>query len=177
MSSTSRRRCAAGPSLAPLLGAGAPTALLPHLRAPPPRQWADASVAGTPGAPLDAADEALVQLKPLRAFFAGEIVAVQSDGGYKFAAIDVARAADAPADEARQPVALRAPELVHVSPLSLYSFRSQRHFSLPKVVQKVLQLVLFLLLGHKHQQRLRAHARLYRPERQQRGAGAPFKGV
>ncbi len=69
-------------------------------------------------------------LKPLRAFFAGEVVAVQAaegeGGGYRYAVVDVARPVDAPADEARRPLALRSPELIHVSPLAVYAFASQR---------------------------------------------------
>ena len=61
--------------------------------------------------------------------------------------------------------------------LPLHSLRGQRNLPLPKIVQKVLQSVLFLLLAHKHQQNLRAHARLYRSERQHRRPGTPFEGV
>ena len=63
----------------------------------------------------------------MRPFFAGEVVAVQAEGGgYRYAAVDAARLADAPADEARRLVALRAPELAHVSPLAVFSFATQR---------------------------------------------------
>ena len=118
----------AGPSLAPLLAPAAapPPLLLPHLRVQPPRAWAAAAIAGAPGARVDVADEALLQLKPVRPFFAGEVVAVQAEGGgYRYAAVDAARLADAPADEARRLVALRAPELAHVSPLAVFSFATQ----------------------------------------------------
>jgi hypothetical protein len=63
----------------------------------------------------------------VRPFFAGEVVAVQAEGGgYRYAAVDAARLADAPAEESRRLVVLRAPELTHVSPLAVFSFATQR---------------------------------------------------
>jgi len=119
----------AGPSLAPLLAPAAPPPqqLLPHLRMQRPRAWAAAAIAGSPGTRVEAADEALLQLKPARAFFVGEVVAVQAEGGgYRYALVDAARKADAPADQARRLVALRTPDLAHVSPLAVFCFGTQR---------------------------------------------------
>ena len=70
---------------------------------PPPPQWAAASAVGSAGTPCTTEDEALLQLRPLRAYFAGEVVCISASqlgisaggdeaDGYVYAEVDVATA-------------------------------------------------------------------------------------
>ena len=80
---------------------------------PPPPQWAAASAVGSAGTPCTTEDEALLQLRPLRAYFAGEVVCISASqlgisaggdeaDGYVYAEVDVAvPAATAPQADGR----------------------------------------------------------------------------
>ena len=73
--------------------------LLAQLRVAPPVRWAAASSVGAPGTPCSAADEALLQLTPLRAHYPGEVVGVKAvhrggGDGLVYAEVDVARRGD-----------------------------------------------------------------------------------
>ena len=72
--------CSATASLAPLLSCppSEVASVLPLLRVAPPDRWQAASVLGSAGAPCSPDDEVMLQLKPLRAYFGGEVVAVEA---------------------------------------------------------------------------------------------------
>ena len=127
--------CDAPPSLAPLLAAPPSRALatLDRLRHQPPPQWAVARASGAPGTPCSAEDEAMLQLVPMRPYFAGEVVAVDAlnlgggsdDGGRVYAEVDV----PPPPSGRRDHIALRVGSgraLLQCLPLHVHSFRSQR---------------------------------------------------
>ena len=138
--------CAPPASLSPLLACPPAEAAstLAQLRVRPPERWAAAAAVGAPGTPCSAADEAMLQLRPLRAFFAGEVVAVRAThlgGGdaLVYAQVDVDRpcaaaptalgAVEQSAEEALEPLALRvgaSSALMHVLPLHVHSFRTMR---------------------------------------------------
>ena len=112
-------------SLAALLtcAPAATAATLEQLRVvAPPKRLAPSS-----GSPVRATDEPMLRLRPLRSFFAGEIVALQADGGegFVYARVDEACAAD---ESGRGFVQLRLGErgLQRVPALSVYSFNSNR---------------------------------------------------
>ena len=105
-------------SLAPLLAVNASQALptLARLRVVPPPQWAAASAIGSAGTPCTPEDEALLQLRPMRAYFAGEVVCISASqlgahygaagvdeaDGYVYAEVDAAvPAATAPHADGR----------------------------------------------------------------------------
>ena len=76
-------RCPPAASLAPLLAAPPAdlNAAVAHLRiAPSPLRWAAAQQSAEPGVAVSAADESLLQLRPLRAYATGEVVAIRLGG-------------------------------------------------------------------------------------------------
>ena len=135
--------CRPPASLTPLLAVppADAAAILPLLRVAPPLQWASASAVGASGTPCSAADEAMLQLRPLRTFFAGEVVAVDATqlgapaDGLVYAEVDVPHAPQPAATAGRRAsgqIALRvggSRAVMHVLPLKVHSFRSQRALS------------------------------------------------
>jgi len=137
-----------GQAVCELLGSDAPAALTPllaaepsramatleRLRVTPPSQWAVASALGAPGTPCSEEDSAMLQLVPLRPYFAGEIVAIDAAsigrggeaGTMLYAEVDVS-----PSHIGRDAlVALRVGSnraRIECLPLHVHSFRSDRH--------------------------------------------------
>lgn len=116
-------------TLAPLLSCAASDLddALSLLRYAPPARFEAAASQCTPGTPVSAADEPLLQLKPLRPLFTAEVVAVDAPApgsGRVYALVDgVGERGDA-----RAAVNLRVGggQTRAVLPLSVFSFRSLR---------------------------------------------------